>query len=373
MNGLNPAGATLVVEALDKLGPFEKMDGSMGPGAMEMGMTNVCVNGQGDPSDVPIVLATSDPILVTLKPRTLTGQQAFFDNFRGENPLTQDQTIDPVLVAANYNGPNSPSNPYIQSFSNDKWTVLDYYGDMIDTKLFFMGNHFMDTVYDGGTPGTSTPMHNNNASIVLKPKAIADLTGGKVLHVTFEVDAHFSPRRWVDLVVAAAGDSFIHPGKVETTGLWPTASGNEFRWEIQNEFHHAEEFLGGTENQLIDLSWNHGNERFGPAARIRWDHVPLANGSNQDLDKRHRFDLYLSQTRYRLVENGAIVKDAAFPTPLPFSKMQVYFVHELYHTGNDRPENVAYAPQDAYWYNLRPWADERHWDNMGFEVLTAFP
>lgn len=106
----------------------------------------------------------------------------------------------------------------------------------------------------------------------------------------------------------------------------------------------------------------------------------LMNGSPQDLDKRHRFDLYLSQTHFRIFEQGQLVKDSDFPLDasgkiqsLPFDKCQVYFVHQVYHTGNDRPEQVTYYPESCYWYNYRPWSDERHWDNMGFEVLPSFP
>ena len=58
---------------------------------------------------------------------------------------------------------------------------------------------------------------------------------------------------------------------------------------------------------------------------------------------------------------------------LPFDHCQVYFVHQLYHTGNDRPELLNYSPGDSYWINNRPYADERHWDNLGEEVLPAFP
>ena len=99
------------------------------------------------------------------------------------------------------------------------------------------------------------------------------------------------------------------------------------------------------------------------------------------MDKRHRYDLYLSQTRFRVVETvlgsaPVVIKDETFPNgvTLPFTDCQVYFVHQLYHTGNDRPENVQYNfPDGAYWYNNRPWSDERHWDDCAFSVLDVFP
>ena len=115
-------------------------------------------------------------------------------------------------------------------------------------------------------------------------------------------------------------------------------------------------------------------------ARTRWDGVHLANGTVQEIDKRHRFDLYLSKTHYRIIETtpdglNNLVRDKDFPAgaSLPFDKCQMYFVHQVYHTLNDRNELVSYDPSESYWYNNRPYSDERHWDNMGQEVLTQFP
>ena len=92
-----------------------------------------------------------------------------------------------------------------------------------------MGSHFMDTLYDGGTPGTSIPMHTNNASLVMMPTAPVDISGGKVLHVTFEVDAHNDGRRWFDVFVGAVGDTLIDPGKfADFAGRRATLSGQLF-------------------------------------------------------------------------------------------------------------------------------------------------
>ena len=327
------------------------------------------------------MLAASAPVPVTLTPRVLSGSQVFFDNFRGEQPLTL-QPLPPAPLGDFYGLAGQYSE-----YANDKWAFRNYGGDIADSAVFFMGNHFMDTLFDGGTPHTSDPMHNNDASLVMMPKSTADISGGQVLHVTFEVDAHFNSRRWCDVQIAAAGDTLNQPGKVMTgngPNLSPTVSGNELRWQIEGEFHHLILLQNvGTpsapniqETDMIHTDWQGDNsDRFGPAARIRWDGTPLAEGTAQDLYKRHRFDLYLSQTHYRLMESGRVVKDADFDggMSLPFSQCQVYFVHQIYHTSNDRHEMVDYSPGDAYWYNDRPFSDERHWDNCGFSVLDAFP
>lgn len=383
MNGLAATGEnTLVVEAVDKLGPFQKMDGFMGPGAMDHNGQNTpqTINGQGDPSNLPNVIGRSAPVSVTCRARSLTGAQAFFDNFRNSQTFVQSTRLDAAIIAA-IGGANNAQNGSVREWQNDKWVLRNYWGDMENTRLFVMSDHFMETLYDGGTPRSNIPIHNNNASFVMMPKAVADLSGGKVLHVTFEVDAHFNGRRWCDVFVAAANDPLLVPGKFAENNLSPTTSGNLFRWEVLNNVHTAELFNGKDASgnlrvtQFMDTASGIGADNFGPTARIRWDRAPLWNGTTQDLDKRHKFDLYLSKNRFRIYENGQLLKDKTFPAgvSLPFDKVNVYFVHQLYHTGNDRSEMVNYSPSDAYWYNHRPWADERHWDNMGFEVLNQFP
>ncbi|MDQ2798959.1 MAG: hypothetical protein M3Y13_04870, partial [Armatimonadota bacterium] len=211
MNGLDPiGGADIVVEAVDKFGPFQKMDGMAGPGAMQVdGAMHVAINGQGDPSNIPNALAASDPIHVVCQAATLSGGQAFFDTFRNEAPFVEQ--IVPAVQSGSFYG--DPAN--YREYANDKWTIRDYGGDLTNTRIFAMGSHFMDTLYDGGGPASSDPPHNNNASLVLMPKATADISGGRVLHVTFEVDPHFDSRRWCEVHLAQAGDLLIEPGKVD--------------------------------------------------------------------------------------------------------------------------------------------------------------
>jgi hypothetical protein len=362
MNGIAPdKGADLIVEAVDKLGPFQKMDGTMGPGAVHphTGEMSMAINGLGDPSNTPNVLARSAVFHAVCQPRKLNGKQVFFDTFRNSRPFTAvavDRIAPEVHRAVSGN---------VRGMENDRWSVFNYAGDFANSSVFIMSNHFMDTLYDGGTPGSPMPLHNLNASLVMTPKATADLSKGGVLHVTFEVDAHFNARRWCDVIVTAAGDPLLHPAKLDG-GLWPTRSGNMFRWEIQNGQHEAMVFnVAGRGLQRTILP---RDKRASRTSAVR-------NGSQADLDKRHRFDLYLSQKRFVLMEDGEVVNEGDFSTGtrLPFSKMQVHFVHQVYHTGNDRPEMVNYDPEETYWINHRPWADERHWDNMGFEVLNEFP
>jgi len=379
-NGIDPAhGADLVVEAVDKLGPFQRMDGATGDGmaGMTMGTTaGEAINGQGDPSDVPAVLAASDAFHVDCKPVALTGAQAFFDNFRGSRPFVQQPNPAPVDGGQYYGDPRDYA-----AFTNGKWEVRQYGADLVHSKFFVMGDHFMDTTYDGGGPGSPNGPHNNDASLVMMPRATADLSGGKVLHVTFEVDAHFDSRRWCELMIGAPGDTLIDPAKFDDFGRKPTVSGNLLRWQIGAEAHKLQLFSGDGSTPGVDLMQCVTGDDNNAISRVMWDHVgPFANGTTQDLDKRHRFDLYLSKTHYRIQETTPdglynVVRERDFPqgVSLPFDKCQVYFLHQVYHTFNDRSELMEWYPYDSYWYNQRPFSDERHWDGMGFEVLDAFP
>lgn len=381
-NGIDPVkGVNLIVEAVDKLGPFQKMDGMPQTNMSNMdGMMKVAINGQGDPSNIPNVVAKSAPFHVDCAPRSLTGSQVFFDNFRGSQPFRATPMPAPApdgVYTSFYAHPGD-----YQELENDKWVLKNFGGDLSMSKFFFMGNHFMDTVYDGGGPGSPSPVHNNNASMVMMPKAVADISGGKTLHITFEVDAHFNSRRWCDVFVAQEGDLLVEPGKFADFGHLATLSGRVVRWEIRGESHFAQTFDKNPDGSLAttDLLRVPVDEGMS-VVRILWDHVtPMANGTTQDLDKRHHFDLWLSKTRIRIQESDAqgnilIRRDGSFPgaMSLPFERCQVYFVHQIYHTGNDRPECMNYGPWETYWINHRPWADERHWDNMGQEVLDTFP
>lgn len=386
-NGINPAsGASLVVQAVDKLGPFQKMDGDAGDGTMNngammggLGMSGgmaEAINGQGDPSNVPNVIAQSDPLPVTCMPFSLSGSQVFMDNFRGSTPLVKQPNPAPLPGSLFYGSPNDYA-----AYANDKWEIREYGADLTNTKIFMMGNHFMDTLYDGGGLGSSNPPHNNNASVVMVPKATADISGGKVLHVTFEVDAHMDGRRWCELMVGEAGDTLIDAAKFDVFGEKPTVSGKLLRWQIEESNNNLQVFQGDGNTSGVDLiqptDWTDGQT----VARTYWDHIgPLANGTLQDLDKRHRFDLYLSKTHYRIEETTPdglynIVREKDFPAgvTLPFDHCQVYFLHQLYHTSNEVEESIMYQPFNSYWPNFRPYSDERHWDDLGFEVLNGFP
>ena len=113
-----------------------------------------------------------------------------------------------------------------------------------------------------------------------------------------------------------------------------------------------------------------GDIFFRPSAERQKE--PL-NRTWQGLDRRAQFDLYISKNRVVAIEDGYLVADSPLPVDFPFEDINVNFTHLIYHTWNEIGEIRTWLPDNAYWINFRPFADERHWDNMGFEVLTGFP
>lgn len=375
VNGLTPGVSTpFFVEALDKLGPYQKIDGELGPGGMhEDGSIVEHINGQGDPTSVPLVIGKSASITVTPVARTLTGANAFFDTFRDFKPLVQ-MPMDQRIVSQHGGRWDDPNNPFIREWQNDKWLIRNYMGDQNMSRNFVMSNHFMETLYDGGTSFVLWPIHNNDSTLVMSPKATADMSGGKVLHVTFEVDPHFSGRRWIDVIVADSAEPLLKPNDVFFQTL-PVPSGRIFRWD---QFPERALVItgtgqaGGNKMSQATVVVEGGN---GFPRRMGWDGNPFLNGTMGDLDKRHRFDLYLSQTRFRIIEQGVTLADGPLAAPLsfPLNRVAVYFLHQVYHTSLEHADLITWAPSETFWINHRPWADERHWDNMGFEVLDKFP
>jgi len=516
MNGLvSDQSYNLIVEALDKMGPYQKIDGIIGPGASgPNGEIHAAVNGHGDPSNEPNVIARSLPYKVTTVQRTLTGEQVFFDNFRDFQPIVQlptKQEIFDFRFGAN-NQYKDEAYLFLKWYENDKWS---FFLDDLDTNhstVFLMGSHFMDTIYDGASLPSPGWAHLSNGVMLMSPKKTANIAGDKVLHVTFEVDPHFSGRRWCDLLLLPAGE-VVYSGKAADKIAMNTKSGKLFRWSINagaynmnvdtgynpdgsrksysipvkyagrdnapwnipqpyRNVDYRKEYKVGTFvvnsitqsgreiNAKLSSKFFDGNKfpafnlestytpssgwirfgEFGGAAEYEWTDTtfkvlddidfnpdwwwvkqsskdslnklmdayssirsgaiiyrstknPVSgkyegdiffrpsverrdyslNRNWQGLDRRVKFDLYISKNRVVATEDGYLVQDAPLPVDFPFDDINVNYTHLIYHTWNEIGEQRTWSPENAYWINFRPFADERHWDNMGFEVLTSFP
>jgi hypothetical protein len=389
-NGLGHHGeeTQVVIEAVaGGLGPFQDPAQFA---AMESHADCECVlNGHGGPNEPLKVIAASAPLTLTAKPRVLFGEQAFFDTFNHAAPL--------VKTGRNPGHRESHFQSYGEyiEWQNDRWTMAAYGADPERTHVFFHDGHFMDVLADN--------LGNADASLVMTPRQSFDFKG-KVLHVTFEVDAHMTGRRWINLLVAPAGDPVTTPGLLkpfaeDPAKASPTKGRTSLLWEIQQETHRLKLFTGGRAVDVLagypPLWSDH------PAAtRSWWDKTPTANGTMQDVDRRHRFDLYLGKNRVTIEERDGQGRlwnqvDRPLDRPLPFDRADVHLIHQVYHTALEAQEQLnvyadmrrkvaegemeqaeydrQFANRSRYYTDHMPKRDERHWDNCGAEVLTAWP
>jgi hypothetical protein len=343
-NGIDPAiGADLVVEAVDRLGPYQRMLGPTALGDITI-QHFMSINGHGDPASVPKVLARSDVFHVGTRGLSMPGTQVFCDQF--DKPLNLRRVASDPEIQSRY------SWDYFE-LDGDKWHMQAYLtGNRPEFSVFTDRRHLMTVLPDGGYVAYAT--------LAMRPKAVADISGGRVLHATYEVDAHVGQRRWVDLFIAPAGDKLLAP---------------QWRFTLQSMFKSGNCIAVSTH------AMNHGSSDrvfqyvngtvfdVGLGERVTWDDRPLLNGTQTSLDLRHRFDVYLSSTHIKVLEEGKVMVDKDLPRPLPFSKIECYFTTHMYHSALEHEELAPTG--ETYWYNYSAGFDERHWDNMGFEVLPG--
>lgn len=447
MNDIDPINPTMLcVAALDKLARFQTQDGMMTMDSMSMaGMVvggpaapnalnnfiaqmngplavdGFVKNGQGDPSNVPNIIALSAPFSVSCTPFALTGTNghggaAFLDRFRAgvNEPILQVPIDASIAQYATDNAAILTNNPKVQAFQTPNWNFVNYTLDNAMTKLFFMP-HFMSVVYDGGGPGApfnrgqvnadNYGLHIANGSMTMQPRAadgtnwFGDISGGKVLHVTMEVDAHVNTRRFLLITLKGKDQQLFNaaPTKMHDDDLRQqnraTTDANYFAWVIgggANElilFKNNGSTTGRPYDHLTPVAPLDSNDGLALTRNLVYGAEPRTNGTARELDKMHRFHLYISVNHMRVVEETpeglfSIVYDRPFENgvTLPWTQIEPVFIHEVYHTGIDALDGEMYGspalaggPENMHWINNRPYADERHWDNMGAEVLNAFP
>ncbi len=374
---------TLIVQAIDQLGPVpyaNQYDGNnnplMTPMATMPGMLGsdagptddglVSINGQGPHTDTPHVIAQSAPFVVQANPAVAPlpsrpdAQQTFLDTFDS----AQSDPIAPVGSADSLNGVKTYS---MGAGTNHPWHIQYLNADITHSAPFIMEGHFMDNLFDGSTPGVNDPLHVAHGVMAMSPDQTADFSGGKMLHATMEVDAHVDPRRWIAFNLAPAGDPLVdwygngainksdhaffaevEPGTIKTTLFDGPNSPSD-------PSPHRQSLTGaaGQAAQEICRCYAPGNP---------W------HSNGHGLDNRSRLDLFVTTTHFAYFEDGGLVAQGDIPGGLGFDAAKVYFAHYLYHSDLDHQE-LQSSPWETYWLNQMPYSDERHWDNMGFEVL----
>jgi hypothetical protein len=423
---------TLVIEAVDALGPVPQGSLYQGEyntpilnpspaGAMvgsNKGPTNdgkTSTNGQGPYTNNPQVIARSQPFTVQADrgyqaiPSRTSALQRFFDTFENAENATVQQVARDDRTVDRY--ANIGMMRWLMNTGTSRaWEIEYRQADNNNSMPFISSDHFMDMLFDGGTAGSGAPGHENIASMALTPVQTVDMTGGKILHMTMEVDAHQSKRKWMGFSIAPASDPLQawHPDggvPLNTTnrGVFLELRDGECTLDIYTG-------PGGFAAPTGTAGGAHGSRLWGGTGSSayscgEWDTYVPASFSRNGLgfDDKSRYDLFMSESRAALFQDGHLIRQSAIPAGsfswLNSGPVKIYFTHYVYHSSSDVTElkrgtnlgqNNCY-PMNAYWFNdplagtqasetncgrAYPagfgfrYSDERHWDNMGFETLA---
>jgi hypothetical protein len=413
---------TLIVEAVDQLGPAPLANlysgsltnntplatgGMLGSnkGATPDGKTST--NGQGPYTNNPQVIAQSQRIVVkannTLKaiPSMAGAGQTFYDTF----DQSENSTI--TLVSRSDGTTDAFGNLGQMQYSMNAgtpmaWDIIYRQANNRDSMPFIASDHFMDMIFDGATPGLAAPTHTIYGSMSMTPTKTIDITAGKILHLTMEVDGHVTiNRRWMDFNIAPASDP-LQRWDYFNAGV---NNANQAMFLEMKDGRCTLNIFNGPGGPAPGTPPTDGGGGAGFPCDWTQNYNPTDLTKNGlGLDDRSRYDLFLSQTHVALFINGRLIGQKDIPAgtfPWSSQPLKAYYSHYIYHSDiewsaelvsftdngqnycyplnsifindpvNGFPAsgsicNTAYPPGYGYRYS-----DERHWDNMGFEVLPA--
>jgi hypothetical protein len=428
---------TLIVEAVNLLGPAPPgnlyrenqnlpLINPPPPGAMlgsNKGPTpdgKTSTNGQGPYTNNPQVIAASAPFVVQANtayraiPSKPTATQLFFDTFENAEGSTIQQISRNDTIADSFG--NLGTMSYRMNAGTSKaWEIEFRRTDNINSMPMISSDHFMDMLFDGATPGTNAPTHVIFGSMSMTPTQTFDMSNGRMLHMTMEVDGHQSLRRWVDFNVVPASDPLQawHPDgeAINNTnrGIFLEIKDGGCTLDI---FTGSESGPGSRPTGTAGGS-AHGARLWGPSGSTggapimcNWDQMYLAKNLSKNgfgLDDKSRYDFFLSPAHAALFQDGQLIVQSDIPAgSFPWSNVPLkgYYSHYLYHSDQERQDLEQFVvsgqtmcyPLNSYWFNdpvtgtsagttvcntpYPPgygfvYSDERHWDNMGFEVMPV--
>jgi hypothetical protein len=318
----------------------------------------ISINGQGSPDSVPKVVARSRPVVVTA-----TGKAALPSGPDAEQVLWDTFSSAEITTADNPTPSTEGTRTYHLHSPQADWDVVFLGSDLTHSQPFVMDRHFMDLLFDGEQEGIA---HKGRSACALSPQKTVDFSGGRVLHLTMEVDGHLDGHRWMGFNLAPADDPLqdvYWSHRVQKVNR----SNQSFFCEITD----AKITLG-----VIDSANQAGISRHPGPLQSQGDVrdgmiTQRLPGNGQGLDNRTRFDLFLTRSSYALYEDGKPTCTGPITGGIPFEQAKVYYSHFLYHSADEQYVLQSHSPHEHYWREQFPYSDERHWDNIGFEVLPA--
>ncbi len=413
-NALNDTNQhTLVVQAVDALGPAPQANlystvpdaahtalasgGMLGSNKGTTADGNVSTNGQGPYTNKPNVIASSQPFVVQAQPSMSplsNGSQTFLDTFDQSEASTVTRTA--LNACGTDAAGNIGSETYTVNAGTSKaWNLELRQIDTDNSMPFISNSHFMDMVFDGATPSChSAPSDTIYGSLAMTPQQSITTNGG-IVHLTMEVDAHMSFRRWLAFDLSPASD--------------PIQSWQQPDGHLLNNNDQALYFEVSAHGCSLDI-YNGPSGSTSPSAaysstcdvsKLFFPQYSMSLG--RGLDDRSRLDLFVSQSHLAFFQDGQLIYQTDYPSSALSwfnNPVKAYYTHYMYHSDADISDLTTYSnagagycyPLNSYWFNDPvngtpaggtdcgiaypagygfPHSDERHWDNMGFEVLPA--
>jgi hypothetical protein len=412
-NGLpDTAGHTLVVEAVDALGPVPEANlyntpspngahvplvagGMLGSNKGPTSDGKTSTNGQGPYTDQPNVIARSQPFVVhadqSITPlgKIAGATQPFLDTFDQSEAATLQHTVhNPCGTDAV--GDVGVDDYVLNGGTSKESTVEMRLHDGDNSMPFISSSHFMDMLFSGGTSSCGGGTDITYGSLAFSPKQTATILSGSILHLTMEVDNHSDFNRWMAFNVSPATDPIqswepdLHVANNHAQALYVDLLGERLDVRVFN----------GSTTPVFSQSPAVLGQLYIPNDYMQ---------SGRGFDDRSRLDLFVSQTHLAVFVDNTLVSQ----TDIPASAMawfdgavKTYFTHYMYHSDNNvdflrNGEISGFTfcyPMNAYEFNDPihglsgsqnrcgiayppgygfPHSDERHWDNMGFEVVPA--
>jgi hypothetical protein len=427
---------TLVVQAVDQLGPAPP--GNLYTGLMNTPFVNpppagymlgsnkgptpdgkTSTNGQGPYTNNPQVIAQSAPFVVQANanyraiPSKPGATQQFFDTFDNAEGATLQQISRNDTVADSFG--NLGRMTYRMNAGTPKaWELEFRRTDNLDSMPMISSDHYMDLLFDGATPGTSSPTHTIYGSMSMTPTPTFDISSGGMIHMTMEVDGHQSLRRWLDFNIAPASDPLQawHP---DTEPINSTDRGifleikdgictlDIYTGPLSGPGSMPTGTAGGSHGARL---WGQPGSTGGAPVMCGWDQLYIAKNRTKNalgLDDKSRYDFFLSKTHAAFFQDGVLIVESDIPAgtfPWANGPLKGYYSHYMYHSDQERQDLVNFEvsgqnycyPLNSYWFNNPStgtaagasvcnaaypagygfvFSDERHWDNMGYEVLTG--
>lgn len=348
---------------------------------------------QGTPSSPKVLARTT--IRVTPSGKAMPRTKDFFDDFDGTSG---------ALMAAGAADDGRRSHEPGRKFTNSKWDVA-IYNDEADAAS-------LDEVH--GLLRVTLPdwIQDVFSSVVMVPRRPAKLTDSTYLHLTFEVASNATSRRywWVGVCGAAmAGQTFDANGHfagrlVQTPFFYQDDGYNPSleKWNCLQFFPRDGspfDIAGASRSESdirVMMNKPGGGDRdsvvnFSPAqypassAKPSWFRMQNATGTlgagilddQMLVAPRTRFDAWIRRDRLVLYVNGQqrLCNDFG-PHRLTMAEGAVAFGQVLYHSAAERLEfsrSFNDRTGQRFYLENAPYADEREWDNVGYEEDVGAP